>query len=126
MARKFKKVPKTKRGVPKKYVKGSKNQKKTQDEILRTRKMYREGALTPAMMDMISKQRSKSGKKTSKKKTSKKKKAEEVKPQFLLSIPKALEYRKELCLKCTQGVWVHTTPVVLDPESVLINGPLAG
>ena len=74
MARKFKKVPKTKRGVPKKYVKGSKNQKKTQDEILRTRKMYREGALTPAMMDMISKQWSKSGKKTSKKKTSKKKK----------------------------------------------------
>ena len=74
MARKFKKVPKTKRGVPKKYVKGSKNQKKTQDEILRTRKMYRERALTPAMMDMISKQRSKSGKKTSKKKTSKKKK----------------------------------------------------
>ena len=74
MARKFKKLPKTKRGVTKKYVKGSKNQKKTQDEILRTRKMYREGALTPAMMDMISKQRSKSGKKTSKKKTSKKKK----------------------------------------------------
>ncbi len=73
MARKFKKVPKTKRGVPKKYVKGSKNKKKTQDEILRTRKMYREGALTPAMMDIISKQRSKSGKKTSKKKTSKKK-----------------------------------------------------
>ena len=71
---KFKKVPKTKRGVPKKYVKGSRNKKKTQDEILRTRKMYREGALTPAMMDMISKQRSKSGKKTSKKKTSKKKK----------------------------------------------------
>ncbi len=74
MARKFKKVPKTKRGVPKKYVKGSRNKKKTQDEILRTRKMYREGALTPAMMDMISKQRSDSGKKTSKKKTSKKKK----------------------------------------------------
>ena len=74
MARKFKKVAKTKRGVPKKYVKGSRNKNKTQDEILRTRKMYREGALTPAMMDMISKQRSKSGKKTSKKKTSKKKK----------------------------------------------------
>ena len=35
MARKFKKVAKTKRGVPKKYVKGSKNKKKTQDEILR-------------------------------------------------------------------------------------------
>ena len=71
MARKFKKVPKTKRGVPKKYVRGSKNKKKTQDEILRTRKMYREGALTPAMMDMISKQRSKSGKKKSSKKKSK-------------------------------------------------------
>jgi hypothetical protein len=69
MARKFKKVAKTKRGVPKKYVKGSKNKKKTQDEILRTRKMYREGALTPAMMDMISKQRSKSAKKNSKKKS---------------------------------------------------------
>ncbi len=75
MVRKFKKVPKTKRGVPKKYVRGSKNKKKTQDEILRTRKMYREGALTPAMMDMISKQRSKSGKKTSKKKSKAKKKS---------------------------------------------------
>ena len=75
MARKFKKVPKTKRGVPKKYVRGSKNKKKTQDEILRTRKMYREGALTPAMMDKISKQRSKSGKKTSKKKSKAKKKS---------------------------------------------------
>ena len=74
MARKFKKVPKTKRGVPKKYVRGSKNKKKTQDEILRTRKMYREGALTPAMMDMISKQRSKSGKKKNSKKKSKAKK----------------------------------------------------
>ena len=74
MARKFKKVPKTKRGVPKKYVRGSKNKKKTQDEILRTRKMYREGALTPAMMDMISKQRSKSVNKKSRKKKSKAKK----------------------------------------------------
>ena len=36
--------------------------------------MYREGALTPAMMDMISKQRSKSGKKKSSKKKSKAKK----------------------------------------------------
>ena len=75
MVRKFKKVPKTKRGVPKKYVKGSKNKKKTQDEILKTRKMYRQGTLTPAMMDAISKQRSKSGKKTSKKKSKAKKKS---------------------------------------------------
>ena len=66
--RKFKKVPKTKKGVPKKYVKGSKNKKKSESEILRTRKLYKSGKLTPAMMDKISKQRSKSGKKNSKKK----------------------------------------------------------
>ena len=71
MARKFKKVPKTKRGVPKKYVKGSKNKKRTESEILRTRRLYKSGRLTPAMMDMISKQRSKSGKKKSSKKKSK-------------------------------------------------------
>ena len=74
MARKFKKVPKTKRGVPKKYVKGSKNKRKTESEIIRTRKLYKAGKLTPAMMDKISKQRSKSAKKKSrKKKTSRKK-----------------------------------------------------
>ena len=73
MPRKFKKVPKTKRGVPKKYVKGSKNKKKSESEILRTRKLYKSGRLTPAMMDKISRQRSKSGKKTSKKKSKAKK-----------------------------------------------------
>tara|TARA_R100000734_G_C3310084_1_gene100834 strand:- start:1146 stop:1376 length:231 start_codon:yes stop_codon:yes gene_type:complete len=56
--RKFKKVPKTKGGVPKKYVKGAKNPKAREAEIKRTRKLYREGKLTPAMMDRISKQRS--------------------------------------------------------------------
>ena len=71
MVRKFKKVPKTKRGVPKKYVKGSKNKKRTESEILRTRRLYKSGRLTPAMMDKISKQRSKSGKKKSSKKKSK-------------------------------------------------------
>jgi hypothetical protein len=71
MARKFKKVPKTKRGVPKKYVKGSKNKKRTESEILRTRRLYKSGRLTPAMMDKISKQRSKSGKKKSSKKKNK-------------------------------------------------------
>ena len=71
MARKFKKVPKTKRGVPKKYVKGSKNKKRTESEILRTRRLYKSGRLRPAMMDKISKQRSKSGKKKSSKKKSK-------------------------------------------------------
>ena len=74
MARKFKKVPKTKRGVPKKYVKGSKNKKKSESEILRTRRLYKSGRLTPAMMDKIAKQRSKSGKKKSSKKKSKAKK----------------------------------------------------
>ena len=74
MAKKFKKVAKTKRGVPKKYVKGSKNKRKTESEIIRTRKLYKAGKLTPAMMNKISKQRSQSAKKKSrKKKTSKKK-----------------------------------------------------
>ena len=57
--RKFPKVPKTKKGVPKVYVKGAKNPKAREREILRTRKLYKEGKLTPAMMDRISKQRSK-------------------------------------------------------------------
>ncbi len=58
--RKFKKVPKTKKGVPKKYVAGAKNPKAREKEIKRTAKLYREGKLTPAMMDRISKKRSKS------------------------------------------------------------------
>jgi hypothetical protein len=58
--RKFPKVAKTKKGVPKVYVKGAKNPKAREKEILRTRKLYKEGKLTPAMMDKISKRRSKS------------------------------------------------------------------
>jgi|TARA_Y100001937_G_C6960338_1_gene258601 hypothetical protein len=58
--RKFAKVPKDKKsGLPRKYVKGSKNPDKTRAEIKRTQRLYRSGALTPAMMDRISKQRSK-------------------------------------------------------------------
>lgn len=68
MVRKFRKVPKTKGGVPKKYVKGAKNPKAREKEIKRTRKLYKEGKLTPAMMDKISKQRSKSGRKKKSKK----------------------------------------------------------
>ena len=56
--RKFPKVPKTMGGVPKKYVRGAKNPKKREAEIKRTAKLYRQGKLTPAMMDRISKQRS--------------------------------------------------------------------
>ncbi len=66
--RKFPSVPKTKRGVPKKYVKGSKNPRKAESEIKRTARLYKQGKLTPAMMDKISKQRAKDGRKKRKKK----------------------------------------------------------
>ena len=59
MKRKFKKVPKTKGGVPKKYVRGSKNPTAREKEIKRTRKLYKAGKLTPAMINRISKLRSK-------------------------------------------------------------------
>ena len=58
--RKFKKVSKTKKGVPKKYLQGAKNPKAREAEIKRTAKKYREGTLTKAEMQRISKQRSKS------------------------------------------------------------------
>ncbi len=58
--RKFAKVPKDKKsGLPAKYVRGSKNPDKTRAEIKRTRRLYKMGKLTPAMMDKISKERSK-------------------------------------------------------------------
>mgnify|MGYP003124282817 CR=1 FL=1 len=57
--RKFKKVPKTKGGVPKKYVSGAKNPSAREREIKKTAKLYRAGKLTPAMMNRISKLRSK-------------------------------------------------------------------
>tara|TARA_R100000231_G_scaffold126203_1_gene96715 strand:+ start:510 stop:659 length:150 start_codon:yes stop_codon:yes gene_type:complete len=49
--------------VPKKYVKGAKNPKAREKEIKRTAKLYKQGKLTPTMMNKISKQRSKSGRK---------------------------------------------------------------
>ena len=58
MKRKFPKVPKTKGGVPKKYVRGAKNPKKREEEITRTRRLYKQGKLTKAMMDRISRERS--------------------------------------------------------------------
>jgi hypothetical protein len=67
MARKFAKVPKTKRGTPVKYVRGSKNKKKTEDEIKSTAKKYRAGTLTKAEIDKIVKKRVASGKKRRKK-----------------------------------------------------------
>ena len=62
MVRKFRKVAKTKGGVPKKYVTGAKNKKKREAEIKRTAKLYKAGKLTKAMMNRISKMRAKSGK----------------------------------------------------------------
>ena len=67
MARKFAKVPKTKRGTPVKYVRGSKNKKKTEEEIKSTAKKYRAGTLTKAEIDKIVKKRVASGKKRRKK-----------------------------------------------------------
>lgn len=58
MKRKFKKVKKTKRGVPKKYVAGAKNPKARESEILRTQKDYAAGKLTSADYNRISKLRS--------------------------------------------------------------------
>jgi len=58
MGRKFAKVSKTKGGVPKKYVRGAKSPSSREAEIKRTRKLYKQGKLTKAMMDRISKQRS--------------------------------------------------------------------
>ena len=58
--RKFDKVAKDKKsGLPKKYVSGSKNPAKPRNEIKRTSRLYLMGKLTPAMMDRISKQKSK-------------------------------------------------------------------
>ncbi len=57
--RKFKRVPKDKKsGVPKKYIAGAKNPDARRREILNTRRLYKAGKLTPAMIDRISKERS--------------------------------------------------------------------
>ena len=66
MAKRFRKVRKTKSGTPLKYVSGAKNKKKREREIKRTAKLYKAGKLTPAMMNAISKRRVKSGKKKKK------------------------------------------------------------
>ena len=57
MARKFAKVAKSKKGVPLKYLSGAKNPKAKEPEILRTRRLYKKGLLTKAMMDEISRRR---------------------------------------------------------------------
>ena len=59
MARKFRAVAKTRKGVPKKYLKGSKNKSKREREILNTIELYKAGKLTAKQMNEISKERSK-------------------------------------------------------------------
>ena len=63
MARRFPKVAKTARGTPKKYVRGSNNKRKTENEIASTAKKYKAGTLTKSQMDAIVKKRVASGKK---------------------------------------------------------------
>ena len=43
MSRKFARVAKTKKGVPKKYLTGAKNKKAKEKEILDTREKYKRG-----------------------------------------------------------------------------------
>ena len=59
MVRKFRAVAKTRKGVPKKYLKGSKNKSKREREILNTIELYKAGKLTAKQMNQISKERSK-------------------------------------------------------------------
>tara|TARA_A100001391_G_C4967836_1_gene251825 strand:+ start:328 stop:537 length:210 start_codon:yes stop_codon:yes gene_type:complete len=68
MAKKFRKVRKTKKGTPLKYLSGAKNRSAVEKEIKRTARLYKAGKLTPAMMDKISKKRVASAKKKKKKK----------------------------------------------------------
>ncbi len=56
MARKFRAVAKTRKGVPKKYLKGSKNKSKREREILNTIELYKAGKLTAKQMNQISMQ----------------------------------------------------------------------
>ena len=67
--RKFKSVPKTKRGVPLKYVKGASNPMVREYEIIETKKLYAAGQLTAEDYDRISKERSEDGRKKKKRKT---------------------------------------------------------
>jgi|TARA_R100000149_G_C5848133_1_gene117786 hypothetical protein len=68
MKRKFKKVAKTKKGVPKAYLKGAKNPKAREREILRTRKKYLSGKMTDADYKAVERSRAKDRKKVKRRK----------------------------------------------------------
>lgn len=64
--RKFKKVSKTKKGVPKKYLSGAKNKAAKEKEILETRRRYKLGL--PIDIKKVSKSRASQAKKKSRRK----------------------------------------------------------
>ena len=63
---KFKKVSKTKKGVPKKYLSGAKNKAAKEKEILETRRRYKLGL--PIDIKKVSKSRASQAKKKSRRK----------------------------------------------------------
>lgn len=63
--RKFARVPKTKSGVPLKYLAGltGAKRKKREQEILKARKQYKKKTLSKSSMNKLAKRRAKDGKK---------------------------------------------------------------
>tara|TARA_R100000388_G_C7105340_1_gene94029 strand:- start:71 stop:319 length:249 start_codon:yes stop_codon:yes gene_type:complete len=72
MTRKFPKVNKTRKGVPKKYVQGAKNPAAREREILRTRRKYKSGKMTSKDYEAVEKSRAKDAKKKVKRKVKRK------------------------------------------------------
>ena len=68
---KFKKVSKTKKGVPTKYLKGAKNPKKKESEIIRTAKKYKRGEFIDILSVIKSRVAQDGRKKTTKRKSKK-------------------------------------------------------
>jgi|TARA_E500000178_G_C17015391_1_gene752661 hypothetical protein len=67
MRRKFPEVNKTRKGVPKAYLKGAKNPAAREREILKTRKKYLSGKMTKADYEAVEKSRAKDAKAKTKK-----------------------------------------------------------
>lgn len=70
--RKFRKVAKSRKGVPKAYLKGAKNPSAREREILRTRKKYKSGKMTSKDYEAVEKSRAKDAKKKVKKQVKRK------------------------------------------------------
>ena len=65
--RKFPKVSKSRKGVPKAYLKGAKNPKAREREILRTRKKYKSGKITKKDYEAVERLRAKDKRKVKRK-----------------------------------------------------------